>query len=144
MSAMFCLNDVKSVKLNHLTRHFFIFIIVCLIPGDWHRTFSPIQTQANGGFGDMSFILHAGLYLNFRCSPVSVCVGKSLQPPPVFTSSSVQRTSTDKIQVRVYIWVTCCPTVVFLQAGNRCVLWDRMSLWLENSSIHTFSGIIQL
>lgn len=28
-----------------------------------------------------SFILHAGLYLNFRCSHVSVCLGKSLQPP---------------------------------------------------------------
>lgn len=28
-----------------------------------------------------SFILHAGQHLNFRCSPVSVCLGKSLQIP---------------------------------------------------------------
>lgn len=118
-------NEITSLVICWWMKLFYVHR--CLFdsrtPVTYTEHLALFKCRQMDGFGDMRFILHAGLNLNCRCSPVSVCLGKSLQPPPVFTSFSVQRTPTDKIQVRVYIWATCCPTVVFLQAGNQCVLW---------------------
>lgn len=89
----------------------------------WHFTiFKCRQMEALDAW--LSSILHAGLHLNWRCSPVCVCLGKSLQLPHLSSPPPpLQRTSTDKIQVRVYTWVPGRAAVVFSQAGHKRMLW---------------------
>lgn len=131
----------------------FTFIIVYFNQGPQSLTQSTlaslclIQMKVNEWFGDMTEF-HFTCWHAFEFQVLScVCLFREITAacPPVFTSSCVQRTSTDNIQVRVYIWVTCWTTITSISKGceQMCAV-DLMSLWMQNSSIHTFSGNIHL
>lgn len=90
-----------------------------------------IQMKVNEGFGDMTEF-HFTCWHAFEFQVLScVCLFREITAacPPVFTSSSVQRTSTDKIQVRAYIWVTFWTiiTSIFKACEQMCAV-DLMSL----------------
>lgn len=94
---------------------------------DSHRVvchpISLFKLQANGSFGDMTEC-HFTCWPAFELQVLScVCLFREITAAPHLPSplSVSNGSSTDKIQVRVYIWVTCYATGVFLQAANRCV-----------------------
>lgn len=73
----------------------------------------------------LSFILHAGMHLNFRCSPVSVCLGKSLQPAHLSSPlpvSNVLQLTTSRWEF-IFGLLAGLLLLVFLKAVNKCVLW---------------------
>lgn len=79
----------------------------------------------------LSLVLHADMYLNCRCSPASVCLGKSLQLP---TCAHLLQCPTD------FNWRNPGESCYFYSTvwKEECAV-DLTSVWVAINYVHTFS-----
>lgn len=151
---MLCLNHLESGKWNQDSSVDELCNLSSLIiwyphHSDSHRVvchpISLFKLQANGSFGDMTGC-HFTCWPAFELQVLScVCLFREITAVPHLPSplSVSNGSSTNKIQVRVYIWVTCYAMSIFTGCDQMCV-FNCMSLWVENSSICTFSRIVMI
>lgn len=145
-------SKMKSWLIIWWTKSFYFHHCHCsswVILSDLHRavwhSFALFKRRQIGVLETwLSFILHAGLHLNCRCSPVSVCLGKSLQLPTCLhlyqCPTNFNRRDPGESLYLGYLLYDCS---IFTGWEQMCVV-DLKSVWVENSPTHTFPGIIHL